>query len=81
MNGIPEQSSQERLLADEIHCEWRIRMRSRVTNLSLSLEVGGGGGRGRGLRNRQRNLSLAQLLVRDWRGWGFVAVSDVQSEI
>ena len=56
-------------------------MRSCVTNLSLSLKVGRGGGRGRSLRNRRRNLSLAQLLVRDWRGWGFVAVSKVQSEI
>ena len=56
-------------------------MRSRVINLSLSLKVGRGGGRGRGLRNRQRNLSLAQLLVRDWRGRGFVAVSNVQSEL
>ena len=54
-------------------------MRSRVPNLSLSLEVGRGGGRGRGrgLRNRRQNLSLAQLLVQDWRGRGFVAVSDV----
>ena len=53
-------------------------MRSRVTNLSFSLKVGRGGGRGRGLRNRQQNT---QLLVRDWRGWGFVAMSDVQSKI
>ena len=56
-------------------------MRSCVTNLSLSLKVGRGGGRGRGLRNRRRNLSLTQLLDRDWRRWGFVAVSNVQSEI